>query len=224
MKRILVADDEMSIRLLYSEELREEGYEVFTASNGKEALEVVAKEPLDLIILDIKMPEMSGIEVLRQIKEKYPNLPVLLSSAYSEYKQDFGTWASEEYLVKSSDLEDLKAAVRKHLKRLNCSHCNCWPRRSFMGKIKSILMLLIGAFLAVFIYENWVAAPYIKLFGREMIQLNISIIIISFFALGFILGWLSRFSWTRRSPKKPPDDFKRRKGPRVPKPHSTGGK
>jgi two-component system response regulator (stage 0 sporulation protein F) len=116
MKRILVADDEMSIRLLYSEELKEEGYDVLTAANGKEALEVVAKEPLDLVILDIKMPEMSGIEVLRQIKEKHPDLPVLLSSAYSEYKQDFGTWASEEYLVKSSDLEDLKAAVRKHLK------------------------------------------------------------------------------------------------------------
>lgn len=116
MKRILVADDEMSIRLLYSEELREEGYEVFTASNGREALEVVEKEPLDLIILDIKMPEMNGIEVLRRIKEQHPDLPVLLSSAYSEYKQDFGTWASEEYLVKSSDLEDLKAAVRKHLK------------------------------------------------------------------------------------------------------------
>jgi CheY-like chemotaxis protein len=116
MKRILVADDEMSIRLLYSEELREEGYEVFTASNGREALEVVEKEPLDLIILDIKMPEMNGIEVLRRIKEQHPDLPVLLSSAYSEYKQDFGTWASEEYLVKSSDLDDLKAAVRKHLK------------------------------------------------------------------------------------------------------------
>jgi len=116
MKKILVADDEMSIRLLYSEELREEGYEVYLASNGKEALEVVDKVPIDLIILDIKMPEMSGIEVLRQIKEKNPNLPVLLSSAYSEYKQDFGTWASEEYIVKSSDLEDLKAAVKKHLK------------------------------------------------------------------------------------------------------------
>lgn len=115
MKKILVADDEMSIRLLYSEELKEEGYDVVTAANGKEALEIVAREPLDLVILDIKMPEMSGIEVLRQIKEKFPNLPVLLSSAYSEYKQDFGTWASEEYLVKSSDLEDLKAAVRRHL-------------------------------------------------------------------------------------------------------------
>lgn len=116
MKKILVADDEMSIRLLYSEELKEEGYEVYLASNGKEALEVVEKVPVDLIILDIKMPEMSGIEVLRQIKEKNPNLPVLLSSAYSEYKQDFGTWASEEYIVKSSDLEDLKAAVKRHLK------------------------------------------------------------------------------------------------------------
>jgi two-component system response regulator (stage 0 sporulation protein F) len=116
MKKILVADDEMSIRLLYSEELKDEGYEVFTADNGQEALEIVEKVALDLIILDIKMPGMSGIEVLRQIKQKYPHLPVLLSSAYSEYKQDFGTWASEEYLVKSSDLEDLKAAVKRHLK------------------------------------------------------------------------------------------------------------
>lgn len=116
MKKILVADDEMSIRLLYSEELKDEGYEVYTAADGKEALEIVEKIPLDLVILDIKMPEMSGIEVLRQIKEKNPQLPVLLSSAYSEYKQDFGTWASEEYLVKSSDLEDLKSAVKRHLK------------------------------------------------------------------------------------------------------------
>ena len=58
----------MSIRLLYSEELKEEGYEVYTAANGREALEVVEKVPLDLVILDIKMPEMDGIEALRQIK------------------------------------------------------------------------------------------------------------------------------------------------------------
>ncbi|MBW1991248.1 MAG: response regulator [Deltaproteobacteria bacterium] len=113
MKKILVADDEMSIRLLYSEELKEEGYEVYLASNGKEALEIVEKVPLDLVILDIKMP---GIEALRQIKERRPNLPVLLSTAYGEYKQDFSTWASDEYLVKSSDLEDLRAAVKRYLK------------------------------------------------------------------------------------------------------------
>lgn len=116
MKKILVADDEMSIRLLYSEELKEEGYEVYLASNGKEALEIVETVPLDLVILDIKMPEMDGIEALRQIKERRPDLPVLLSTAYGEYKQDFATWASDEYLVKSSDLEDLRATVKRYLK------------------------------------------------------------------------------------------------------------
>lgn len=116
MKKILVADDEMSIRLLYSEELKEEGYEVYLAANGKEALEIVEKVPLDLVILDIKMPEMDGIEALRQIKERQPDLPVLLSTAYGEYRQDFATWASDEYLVKSSDLEDLKSAVKRYLK------------------------------------------------------------------------------------------------------------
>ena len=116
MKKILVADDEMSIRLLYSEELKEEGYEVYQAANGREALEIVDKVPLDLVILDIKMPEMDGIEALRQIKEKRPELPVVLSTAYGEYKQDFSTWASNEYLVKSSDLEDLKSVVKRYLK------------------------------------------------------------------------------------------------------------
>jgi CheY-like chemotaxis protein len=116
MKKILVADDEMAIRLLYSEELKEEGYEVYTASNGREALEIVEKVPLDLVILDIKMPEMDGIEALRQIKERHPHLPVVLSTAYGEYKQDFATWASDEYLVKSSDLEDLRATVKRYLK------------------------------------------------------------------------------------------------------------
>ncbi len=116
MKRILVADDEMSIRLLYSEELKEEGYEVYLASNGREALDIVEKVKLDLVILDIKMPEMDGIEALRQIKERQPDLPVLLSTAYGEYRQDFATWASDEYLVKSSDLEDLKAVVKRYLK------------------------------------------------------------------------------------------------------------
>lgn len=114
-KRILLVDDEEGIQLLYREEFEEEGYEVIAAYNGEEALEKFSQEPPDLVILDINMPGMNGIEVLRRMKEINPNLPVILSSAYQEYKQDFGSWASEEYIVKSANMDELKSAVRKHL-------------------------------------------------------------------------------------------------------------
>lgn len=114
-KRILLVDDEEGIQLLYREEFEEEGYNVTTASNGEEALEKFTKEPPDLVILDINMPGMNGIEVLRRMKEINSDLPVILSSAYQEYKQDFGSWASEDYIVKSANMNELKNAVRKHL-------------------------------------------------------------------------------------------------------------
>ncbi len=114
-KKILLVDDEEGIQLLYREEFEEEGYAVDSAYNGEEALELFRSDPPDLVVLDINMPGMNGIEVLRQMKEMRPDLPVILSSAYQEYKQDFGTWASEEYIVKSANMDELKAAVRRHL-------------------------------------------------------------------------------------------------------------
>ena len=114
-KHVLLVDDEEGIRLLYKEEFEDEGYSVTTASNGGEALEKFNQEPPDLVILDINMPGMNGIEVLRRMKEINPNLPVILSSAYQEYKQDLGTWASEDYIVKSANMDELKNAVRKYL-------------------------------------------------------------------------------------------------------------
>lgn len=115
-KRILLVDDEEGIQLLYREEFEDEGFEVVSAYNGDEALAIFLQETFDLIILDINMPGMNGIEVLRRMKEVKPHLPVILSSAYQEYKQDIGSWASEEYIVKSSNLDDLKEAVRRHLR------------------------------------------------------------------------------------------------------------
>ncbi|NIA04495.1 MAG: response regulator [Proteobacteria bacterium] len=114
-KRILLVDDEEGIQLLYREELKEEGFAVISAYNGEEALEKFKREAPDLVILDINMPGMNGIEVLRQMKEINPDLPVILNSAYQEFKQDFGTWASEDYIVKSADMSELKQAVKKHL-------------------------------------------------------------------------------------------------------------
>lgn len=115
MKKILLVDDEESIHLLYREELEEEGYEVHSALSGEEALDKLKIIGPDLVILDINMPGINGIDALRQIKEMNPNLPVILSSAYQEFKQDLATWASDEYIVKSSNLDELKAAVKKHL-------------------------------------------------------------------------------------------------------------
>ena len=71
--------------------------------------------PPDLVLLDINMPGLNGIEVLRQMKEMRADLPIILCSAYPEYKQDFGSWASDDYVVKSANLDELKAVVRKHL-------------------------------------------------------------------------------------------------------------
>jgi two-component system, response regulator, stage 0 sporulation protein F len=118
MKRILIADDEEALQRLYKEEFEEEGYEVLLAGTGKEVLEMLGHPDQfpDLIIMDIRMPEMNGIETLRIIKEKYPQVPVILCSAYSEFKQDFQVWASDDYVVKSSDLTELKEAVKRHLK------------------------------------------------------------------------------------------------------------
>jgi len=115
MKKILLVDDEESIHLLYREELEEEGYEVHSALSGGEALERFEGIAPDLVILDINMPDMNGIEVLRKLKERRPELPVILSTAYHEYKQDLAAWASDDYIVKSADLRDLKAAVLRHL-------------------------------------------------------------------------------------------------------------
>ena len=118
MKRLLIADDEEALQRLYKEEFEEEGYEVLLAGNGNEVLELL-KDPdrlPDLIVMDIRMPGLNGIETLRLIKEKYPKLPVILCSAYSEFKQDFSVWASEDYVVKSSDLSELKETVKKHLR------------------------------------------------------------------------------------------------------------
>lgn len=115
MKKILLVDDEESIQLLYHEEFEEEGYQVISALNGEEALEKFNSELPDLVILDIQMPGMNGIEVLRQMKMINEDIPVILSSAYHEYKQDLSSWASDEYVVKSADLDELKKAVKRFI-------------------------------------------------------------------------------------------------------------
>ena len=115
MKKILVIDDEANIRGLYKEEFEEMGYEVMTVNDGIQALAAMDATKFDLVTLDMRMEEMDGIETLRKMKEKDSSLPVIICTAYEEYKHDFGSWCSDAYVVKSSDLSLLRDTVKKIL-------------------------------------------------------------------------------------------------------------
>jgi CheY-like chemotaxis protein len=113
--KILVVDDEENIRLLFKEELEEENYDVEVASDGYEALEKLKNSHFDLIVMDIKMPGMDGIQALNEIKNLNKDQPVILCSAYGEFKQDFSSWASDGYIVKSADTGELKQTIKNIL-------------------------------------------------------------------------------------------------------------
>ncbi len=114
-KKILCVDDEENIRLLLACELEEEGYEVIGLGDPLQAMEIIAREKPDVVILDIKMPKMNGIELLKIIRDTYYDLPVILLSAYSTFKRDVAARASDYYVVKSGDLTELKKTIRRIL-------------------------------------------------------------------------------------------------------------
>lgn len=111
MAKILIVDDEEHVRLLYSEELLEEGYEVCVADTGYELIERIEREKPDLVILDIKLAEYSGLDLLQDIRNKFYNLPVILSTAYDVFKQDLKSVAADYYVTKSFDLTELKKRI-----------------------------------------------------------------------------------------------------------------
>ena len=115
MSRLLVVDDEANIRLLYTEELSEEGYEVITAASITEATEKLQEGVFDLAVLDIKLKNESGIELLQQLVKERHDMPVILCSAFSCYKDDFSAWLADGYVVKSGDLTELKNEIARIL-------------------------------------------------------------------------------------------------------------
>ncbi|MFC1824162.1 response regulator [Thermodesulfobacteriota bacterium] len=111
MAKILIVDDEEHIRFLYSEELTEAGYEVITADSGYRLLEKVEEEKPDLIVLDIKMVDYNGLDLLQDIRNKFYNLPVVLCTAYDTFKEDMKSMAADFYVIKSFDLAELKGKI-----------------------------------------------------------------------------------------------------------------
>ncbi|MFT5367140.1 MAG: CheY-like chemotaxis protein [Candidatus Latescibacterota bacterium] len=119
MKTILIADDDTNLALLYEQELTDEGYQVEVVHDARAAIERVQQNPPDLLVLDVHMPGMDGIEALNKILGINNQLPVILNTAYSNHKDNYLTWSADAYVVKSSDLTELKDAIRDVLAKRN---------------------------------------------------------------------------------------------------------
>lgn len=115
MDKILCVDDDSSLLSLYHDELSEEGYKVILARDGREALRKFAEESPQLVVLDIRMPVMDGIETLTAMLGKDRQIPVIINTAFSHYRENFMTWGADAYVLKSSDLTELKQRIREAL-------------------------------------------------------------------------------------------------------------
>jgi len=110
-------EDDNNQRALYEEELREEGYLVLSASDGREALRLVQENNPSLVVLDVNMPVMDGLDTLSRMLELNNKMPVIINTAYASYKDSFTSWSADAYIVKSSDLSELKETVRRLLEK-----------------------------------------------------------------------------------------------------------
>jgi len=117
MARILLVDDEPNIRLFYSAALADEGHEVIEASSWAEALRFLEAEPLDLVVLDIRLGSQSGLELLQRIASHPARVPVIILTAYASFQDDYTTWLAESYILKSSDPTEFLTEVHRVLDR-----------------------------------------------------------------------------------------------------------
>jgi two-component system response regulator PilR (NtrC family) len=115
--RILIVDDEESIREFFQIMLKREGYEVFTASNGREGLEALKKAQVDLIISDIQMPEVSGLEFLAKVKEQDPEAVVVMITAFgsTETAIEAMKLGAHDYVQKPFKIDEVKIIISKAL-------------------------------------------------------------------------------------------------------------
>ena len=112
MNRVLVVDDEKAIRMLYADELAEEGYDVIATGDGSGLMELIEQKRPDLVLLDIKLGKDDGLDLLQDIRNTYYDLPVVMCTAYPDFKYNLKSIAADYYVVKSSDLRGLKAKIK----------------------------------------------------------------------------------------------------------------
>ncbi len=116
--KLLIVDDQSGVRRLLYETFTEDGYNVDTASGGIEALKKISAQPPDLVLLDIKMPVMNGLATLKEIRKIFPDLTVVMMTAYGELDmlKDAKNLNAKHYLIKPFDLDEVRYLVKGLLK------------------------------------------------------------------------------------------------------------
>lgn len=113
MARVLIIDDEAHVRLLYRLELNVDGYDVVEAGTGSEGLKVLEQEKIDAVVMDLRLPDMEWRQLMEQMLARQQHLPIIINTAYEQWRYDFHSWGAEAYIVKSSDLSNLKRALAR---------------------------------------------------------------------------------------------------------------
>lgn len=115
--KVLIVDDQFGIRMLLNEVFKKEGYETFQATNGIQALEIIKKEHPDLAVLDMKMPGMDGIEILKRVREFDDKLKVLFMTAFGEIEilEQAKALGAIRHFAKPFDIDEMKIAVKEEL-------------------------------------------------------------------------------------------------------------
>ncbi len=140
---ILVVDDEGAIRYSISKTLQRLGYQVHTAETGEEALEMMQRQEYDVVLTDIRMPGLSGVELLARIKEQAPDAVVILLTGYASLETAIESLrlGAHDYLVKPSSSQDIRNSVAEGLERAR----NLKHRRQLLSAIRENIEELAGA-------------------------------------------------------------------------------
>jgi len=111
---LLIAEDEEASRFLYQEEFTEEGYEVLTAANGLQALGILEDRHVDLLLTDVKMPDMHAVEMIPRVREDHPDLPIIVASAFKGMENDFTLkeFNVAAFFAKPVNMDALKIQVK----------------------------------------------------------------------------------------------------------------
>jgi len=157
---ILLIDDEPTLQLTVGDQLRMEGYEVMSATTGDEALQILRQKPPDLIILDISMPGMSGLTLLKKLSspDGKPRYPILIFTARDNMAPFFNTMNVEGFLAKTSDPSLLMSEVKRILLKTKKTIPASTP--SAPGKKKTVLILEDEPLLNKRLENSFIAAGY----------------------------------------------------------------